>query len=124
MHRLEKDPLIVVHAVAQMPTILTRSLVQQVLFGALYAPMTSFPLIGYIMDQLYREDLHFLVGGPDLVPFCSSGLNLPMTPDDSQVAIGCSDWSKMVRLPLSVSYLSPVMALLTRICLPEKLDLG
>jgi len=121
IHRLERDPIVLIGAVAQLPTILTLSLVRQLLFAAMYSPMSSFPLIALLADILYRgEDPALLVGGPDLVPICGLKQKLLLYPDDSQVAIGCGDWAMVVRLPLYPP--SPTaFKKLTNGCLAEKL---
>ena len=98
MRRLEKDPIIFVEEVAQLPGILTLSLIRQLLFGAMYAPMSSFPLLALVTDQLYRNNVMALLrGGPDLLPLCGLKQKLPLYPDDSQITIGCSDWAMVVR---------------------------
>jgi len=112
LHRLEEDPLVLVGRVAQIPAIVTLSLIRQVLFGAMYFPMSSFPLLGLLTDQLYRgEDMSLLVGGPDLLPLCGLKQKLLLYPDDSSAAIGCSDWAMIVGilyrfLPVAVQKLT------------------
>lgn len=94
---IENEPLISVAQNARLPSVLTISLVKQLLFAATYAPMTTFPLVALLMNELYNGiDLASQLGGPDLVPFCGLKQKIAIYPDDSSTAIGCSDWRKNV----------------------------
>lgn len=100
MDRLKTDPLTFTLPQVRLPIVVTYSDIKRVLFTFMYFPIMTFPLMATVLDMIYRgQDLGPLTVAPDLFPLCLSSLPLPYYPEDSPLAIGCSDWRYRVRDP-------------------------
>ncbi|KAI1767440.1 alpha/beta-hydrolase [Hypoxylon sp. FL1150] len=87
---LEKEPAVVLPRYANVPVMVTASDIKLIIFSALYAPISGFPLVAQILKALVEGNLDFFVAAPMSTAFCHN-LTLPVWPDDAQKVIGCGD---------------------------------
>ncbi|KAI1266471.1 Alpha/Beta hydrolase protein [Xylariaceae sp. FL1019] len=88
---LEQQPLVILPPQVNIPVLLTASDVKKLLFfGGLYSPLTGFPVIAAVLQDIISGHGENLVNAPSLISLCSS-IELPVWPDDAMKAIACSD---------------------------------
>ncbi|KAI0145205.1 Alpha/Beta hydrolase protein [Xylariaceae sp. FL1272] len=89
---LEQQPLVILPPQVNIPVLLTASDVKKLLFfGGLYSPLTGFPVIASVLQDVISRHGEKLVNAPSLVTLCSPSFDLPVWPDDAMKAIACSD---------------------------------
>ncbi|EJT80511.1 hypothetical protein GGTG_00507 [Gaeumannomyces tritici R3-111a-1] len=92
MARLEEDPIIVIPNQVRMPMLLRASDLKTAVFGMLYFPVATFPTLSLLLFIIESGlDLSQLVVPPNLAPVCSATYAPVPYPEDSQLAIMCSD---------------------------------
>ncbi|KAL8392788.1 hypothetical protein RB595_002824 [Gaeumannomyces hyphopodioides] len=92
MARLEDDPIIVIPDQVRMPVLLRASDLKTAVFGMLYSPVATFPTLSLLLFIIESGlDLSRLVVPPNLAPVCSATYVPVQYPEDSQLAIMCSD---------------------------------
>jgi hypothetical protein len=89
--RLTEKPRIIIGP-SNIPVMLTVSDIKALLFTSLYMPVKSFPILATVIHLLHEDkDLGYLAITPELTQFCLSSYRLRTYPDESGIAIGCSD---------------------------------
>lgn len=96
---LEKEPAVVLPRYANVPVMVTASDIKMVIFSALYAPITGFPLVAQILKALVEGNMDYFVAAPMSNLLCHN-LTLAVWPDDAQKVIGCGDKRYKVQGPL------------------------
>lgn len=90
--KLQEEPVIVAPMHVRVPITVTASDIRQMLFSAIYSPVKLFPVVALVLDLIYRdEDITALATVPDLTAVCAPNLKLRHYPDESNIAISCSD---------------------------------
>jgi hypothetical protein len=102
LQSLREQPLVGVHPATKTPSIITWSMLKGAIFGSLYSPVTSFPLIAQIYDYLHRGDhkalhasipqLHSMIRRQS---YCSPLTWHSFDPGDAQSSIRCSDQNRL-----------------------------
>lgn len=102
LHRLEKEPLIVIPTDARVPILISTTVIKALAFSSMYFPGTAFPILALVINLLYlRVELGPLIHYPDLYGMCGPAPKEQMYPEDSGVAIGCIDWQGLGNLTMS-----------------------
>lgn len=101
IHRLEKEPLIVIPTDARVPILISNTVIKALAFSSMYFPGTAFPILALVINLLYhRVELGPLIHYPDLYGMCGPAPKEQMYPEDSGVAIGCIDWQGLGNLTM------------------------
>lgn len=90
---LRAHPLSFIGPTSHYPYIFTIDILRQILFSALYTPMTSFNLIGLLVNAIIQEDFQTLEFLFPLIPkeiFCNTQPEYAY-PDDTQLGVVCGD---------------------------------
>ncbi|KAK6219741.1 hypothetical protein QIS74_05243 [Colletotrichum tabaci] len=92
MAKLRDEPVIVVSRLGHMPVVLMEADIKKVLFTSLYSPTRIFPLLANFLNRVFvGDDLSDRVIAPDFGFIRDPTLKLPIYPEESAPAIGCSD---------------------------------
>ena len=104
--RIRKDPIILADESTRLPEVIYESDIRGILFSSLYHPMSTFPMIATMFNQLDRgnnEFVKFFLAvfnfGTDLPSLCGPSPPPEAFPDEALLAIMCSD----KRYPVSTS---------------------
>ncbi|KEQ68202.1 alpha/beta-hydrolase, partial [Aureobasidium namibiae CBS 147.97] len=102
LQSLREQSLVGVHAATKTPSIITWSMLKGAIFGSLYSPVTSFPLIAQIYDYLHRGDHNALHASiPQLhsmirqQSYCLPPTQHSFDLGDAQNSIRCSDQNRL-----------------------------
>jgi hypothetical protein len=88
---LQNEPRVVIQPGINMPVILTASDIKYLTFVALYLPRILFISVAYALNAIWTGGpLQTFVSYPLLGIACAN-LSLPVWPDDSGIAVRCSD---------------------------------
>lgn len=91
MASLQEEPRIVLVPGSNTPVIVTASDIKQIIFRALYSPITAFPLVADVITALAtNHGLERFVSPPSFPALCQN-MSLPVWPDDALQAVMCSD---------------------------------
>ncbi|KAL2265012.1 hypothetical protein VTJ83DRAFT_7522 [Remersonia thermophila] len=103
MDRLLKDPITFTHPDHYYPVVLSYRLVKVLVFGVLYAPIQSFPVLATLLDYISSgkyEMLASLFQGGELLCTLAANPLLSETMSDSQRAIMCGDKAQRMNMTL------------------------
>jgi len=101
MENLQKNPVMFVDSARFVPVMITASEIKRMLFGSLYLPIASFPVIALVLNLIYENKADalgpLLMLGGELQDYCSPGLPAAYLPDDASIANMCGDKRYPVR---------------------------
>ncbi len=103
MTAIQKQPLVVINQLSNVPVILSHSDIKSLLFAALYAPVQLFPVVAVIFDLLHQgfnQIAAYLSPQYDLQPLCGPPPPASSFPGEAQNAIMCLDKRYAVCYPL------------------------
>lgn len=91
---IKEHPLSVVNPRTKIPFVITHGLIRLILFAALYAPNTMFPVVATIADWLENNNIEYLreiVTTPQMPLACNTQAPAYSFTNEAQAAIMCSD---------------------------------